>query len=690
MPVVATPAATAGVLLELDPASESTGTPLILADGEQTHLLQWDFPEPEEDPLSVESRDMEGSRPVHNRHKARTGTIVLRAIGIGAAPHEACDAIVTAIEHKVQKIRAEGGTLKATVPSGKEFVLDLHSGGQAVTLDKRWVDNARCQITLTFGARPYWRNEPIQLADHSETNLGVCIFTESGIKGSVPGDIKIVVDDDDGEAQRLVILGIQSRHYSADATAALHYECESRTALGGSATAAGPAGASGSGSNVMRQTGLFTAPQAIMSTQGPGGGAHLSHVGGFRWWQRLYVPVSNGGTVTVALEWGAGDFQRTEQNAPVVLPSAALGTWVLVDLGTVQLSKVTQGTQQWEGRVMASSTSPGDDIDLDRFLLVPYDEGYCEVGAPYFYRPGVIVARDAFTGRTAGAALNGTSAALGGTWSTSGATTDFIAADNVPETGDETVTRSTSSDAHPGRQALAGATTYTDAEAGVDFYSTPDTGAPRHQVVVRYVDASNFLRAEVSATNQQLLIRQRVAGVDTLLGVADTSNVRLAWHTVRVVAFASGHCRAQLLKGNSIIAEVAGTSAELATGGALATGKVGFGDYNPISTVARHYRDFYGAVPPAEPLSIAPNRSLEIRSNGAGRQDAGGTLWVDVPIEGFYPRVPPAWLEGRAARFLVANCRGPKLATAVYADGGIDDLSARVTYVPRTLNLPEA
>lgn len=523
--------------------------------------------------------------------------------------------------------------------------------------------------------------------------MGVLIETKSGIKGSVPGLLRMVIDDDSGHAQRLVILGLQSRHYSTNATAALLYECESRTALGGSATAAGPSGASGSGSNVMRQTDLFTAPQAIMSTQASGGGAHLSHVGSFRWWQRLYVPFSNSGSVTVALEWGEGDFQRTTQNASVEIPSTAHGSWVLVDLGTVQLTKVAQGTQRWEGRVMASSTVVGDDIDLDRFLLVPFDEGYCEMPAPYSYRPGVLVARDAFTGKTAGSNLGGTAAPLGGSWATSGVTTDFQFADGPGS--EESVSRATVADAGF-RYAVLGSTSFTDMETGAGIYLAGTSypvlggGLPILGVIARWVDANNLLQFYYYSGSVRLIatVAGSTVASDSMGYVLEGST----HYALRLVVWASGHAIGTLLDDSgATLATCELQHSSLATGGALDDGKPGILDLEGSATAStRYYDDIYVATPPAEPLSIAPSRSLEIRSDGASRQDAGGTLWMDVPIEGFYPRVPPAWLEGRSTRFVVATSRGPKLGRSVWADPADDALSMAMWYTPRSLNLPEA
>ena len=101
--------------------------------------------------------------------------------------------------------------------------------------------------------------------------------------------------------------GVQSRFYSSSANAALFYEGEGRTAMGGSATAVGPTGASGAGSNVMRNTALLASYQAILSTQATGAAPPSTHriVSRVR---AVQVPTTNTGEVTVALEWAEGDF----------------------------------------------------------------------------------------------------------------------------------------------------------------------------------------------------------------------------------------------------------------------------------------------------------------------------------------------------------------------------------------------
>ena len=100
--------------------------------------------------------------------------------------------------------------------------------------------------------KPLGRGPEVDLGDNTETTLPWLVFTEASVPGTWPGRGRLVIDNDSSTAQAWVIWGIQSRYYSAAASAALAWQAESLTALSGSATNAGPAGASGA--SVMRNT----------------------------------------------------------------------------------------------------------------------------------------------------------------------------------------------------------------------------------------------------------------------------------------------------------------------------------------------------------------------------------------------------------------------------------------------------
>jgi hypothetical protein len=243
--------------------------------------------------------------------------------------------------------------------------------------------------------------------------------------------------------------------------------------------------------------------------------------------------------------------------------------------------------------------------------------------------------------------------------------------------------------------AILGTTNYADVEVAVSYRGSAEIGGSRHHgVIARYVDSSNYLRLSHQSTTSvgDVWLEIVVGGAATQILEMGSAMTVDTWFRLRLVVFASGFGIATWLDANGAVLDSKQFQhAALATGGALATGKVGIIDRNGSAFAStRYYDDFAAATPPAEPLAVAPSRSLEIRSGGAIRQSTDGTLWVPAQLEGFYPRVPPAWAEGRTLRVLVATCRGPKLADSVWADPGIDDLSARLTYTPLSLNLPEA
>lgn len=220
------------------------------------------------------------------------------------------------------------------------------------------------------------------------------------------------------------------------------------------------------------------------------------------------------------------------------------------------------------------------------------------------YSPGVLVGHDDFTGIAAGTALNGRVAPSGGTWATSGAATDFTAADG-PNAGQESMSRATAADTGVGRLAVLGATNYADIEVGVTIQFPRGAGDPvmpgaeeeavvQQGAVARYVDANNYLVTELYSHTDftALRVMSVVAGVSTV--VAQREVGRQTASKLRLVVMAGGGFTADLLTlGGGTIATVSGSRTELVAGGALATGKPGFRDYSSSSTATtRYYDDF--------------------------------------------------------------------------------------------------
>jgi hypothetical protein len=670
-------------ILEIDAAGSNIdgtnpGAALTITTGNYG-LLSLISPAPPAKVQWASSVDTEGSLAAAVGHENRTITISLDVTGQTA---------LTNLTQKIGKLHREGGTLKHTGSAGTVVIADIPATADfEPAYDHLRLLGGVTTVTFTLPARPYLRGPEVELGtDTVETTLPYLVKTVTGPAGDWYALGRLVIDNDQAVDQWSMLWGIQSRYYDAGASAALFYEAESRTALGGSATAAGPSGASGAGSNVMRNTDITTSYQAILSTQASGGGAHLSHIGSFRVYARMQAPTTNTGTVTVALSWAEGEFRKYTTNPSVDL--AYEGVWLLADLGLVTLSKVTKGTQQWEGRIIAKSTgvkaggTTSDDLDIDYLLLIPVDEGSGVVsGVDQLPTNLSFVAWDDFTGTTAGNVLNARVAPLGGTWATSGAATDIVFADAAGVFSGEHVTRSASGI----RYAILGATNYTNVAVGLTF--DPDEAG---EVVARWTDASNHLiglcrpiSGPGSLLYSRLEISKMIAGAETLLRQSATFVRSPTTASIRLVVSASGRAVLWLLDANdNVVGRIGVYDATLATAGTLATGKPGFADGG---TGARHDDDFWVAVPSPD-SAISASQSIEVRSDGVIREDPGGTIWSDVSsYVGDYLAIPPTAQEGRTARVIVKTVRDDPSVS----DGAIDDLSARLFATPRFLTIPD-
>jgi hypothetical protein len=458
----------------------------------------------------------------------------------------------------------------------------------------------------------------------------------------------------------------------------------------------------------MRNTALSRDYFAILSTQATGGGAHMSHIGSFKVFARVQTPTTNSGDVTLAWEWGEGDFQRYSRNTATTIDQVKQGTWQIVDLGSVSLTKTTSGTQQWEGRLLAKSDQGGDDIDVDWLMLVPVDEGYGEASAiERFGTPSTFSIRDDFIGTTSGGSLNARALPTGtGSWTTSGATTDYTFADNSEATDGEVVQRATTSDVGF-RFARAGSATFTRMDASLRFKMDSATGGALSGMLLKYVDANNFAGIYItraSSNHVSVTLYTYVATVPyTLTLDADSfGSSSWPWVNLYVRLVADGTIRywltvddsASTLDGQTVFSsdDAVGfggvVRSELASGGALAAGTVGIFDSNIGATANTRRFDNFRVWVPGKDAAMFATQSIEVRSDRVVRENAAGTLWTTVSrYVGDYLRVPPAGSEGRTSRLILKASRG---VPGEGNDSGIDDVSARLLVTPRYLEVPEA
>lgn len=536
-----------------------------------------------------------------------------------------------------------------------------------------------------------WRYDDFRIEPwaKSETTLPAAIGVHRGLPGDAPGLGRLEIVNDASADQWHVVWGMESRYYSSAATAALFYQAESLLAQGGSSAAAV---ASASGGTVMRNTALSTSYQSIVSGR-EGGTAYFTHQGDYEVWGRFMASASNVGTVSVALEWSHGDFRRFTRNGDVTIDPALEGQWARRSLGLVHLPRPVTGDQRWEPRILAKSTTAGDDVDVDYLFLVPVTEGSgVASAAPSIATPTTFSARDEFD--QAPGALAGKTAAVGGNWANNGANADFAVAST---TAQRTATSDSGREIDTVPVTLAAVVT----QADLKFSAFNSALSVQYQgVTARYVDATNyaygamFHHTDGGSPVAFVVIGQEVAGAGSVLASAAIPVPNTdAWYTLRFAIDATGRAWLWFFPrgGQPGAATVEAHSTALATGGALDDGYSGLYDYNVgAATITRSYDNFWATpltTTIAADAAIFAGQSMQVRHNAVVREDSGGSVWArPASYEGDHARPLPAGVEARALRTIVAVHRNDP---GTMADTAIDDLSYRWHYTPRWVSVPQ-
>lgn len=697
MPIVVTESSAASqVGLILNPTSDGFAAELNIGDGAVYKPKGLAFPPPNPSPAYASSYDTEGSVSSDEAHyENREIVISLWVFGSSAGGLELA---LNDLYRMVGQVNREGGVLEFTTANGTVCYFDLEREGAAtVAFDPLYTSKHFVEVECRFVARPFWRGAEVDLGTTSETSLPVVVLTESGIDGDVPALGRLVVTDTEsgGKDRWTVIVGGQSRYYSADATAALFYQAEDLTPLGTSTDTAGATGASGT--NVIRNTDLTTTYQAVLKSEIDATNAALTHKGTFRVWARLYRPTGNAGAVSVKLEWAVGDFTRTARNDDNVVAYGVddrEGVFTWANLGIVSIDPAFT---RWEFRLLAKSDVVGDELDADCFVLIPTEVTYGEWSAKVrFENPSSYSDRDEF-GQSAGA-LAGKTSSGGQTWAGAGDADDF----SVETTG-KTAQRTAVSDDDSviGRFAVSGVAGFAAQVAQVDFKtSSTDTSGGNQLiqgVLARYTDTNNWLRAAVvynstSTTGMWFVVQKVVGGVNTLIREEEAPLIDAGtWSSVRLQVDASGRWYAWFLEqGTPTPSEPTfrGYDAALATGGGLASGKPGFSDVRfSAAAVTRNYDNFM-AFAPTPNAAIFAGQTFTLDHKSATREDSGGSFPSPVAYpNGRFLKVPASGPEGRSTRLVVLP-----LANDPYTIGdaaAVHDTSAQLFVTPRGLVIPE-
>jgi hypothetical protein len=506
-----------------------------------------------------------------------------------------------------------------------------------------------------------------------------------GVGGELPARARLVLTETSGQDLHGLLWGVRSRNYSSAATGRLSYEAEALTPI---APAVSAANASASNGNEVVISAVAKDWTAVLSTDLAGTGS-LDHVGSYRVWAR----VRTAATVLapkVRLAWDVGDLLQPIANDLVRLPLAT--DYWMADLGEIRLNPAPIGTHRWQGVIQVADTDGGA-FGIDKLLLQPLDEAAGRLSVSSALTVGMTgySARDEFD-QTAGA-LTAKTLPVGGTWTYATGDTDDFTVDAT----NHRAQRSTTSDT-AARLMYASTPSLAAVAIQVDFFhQVPLLGGNQEAwLFFRYVDASNYGFVRMTwgvGSGSYVVLGRVVGGAATNLAIPTVAaDHRNAWWTLRAMVTAKGYMYVWAFpQGSTPPSKPAGSRTDAAatipfgTGGAMASGRVGFGDYNDSSAVTRLYDNFLAWVPDVDAVLFA-NRGAELRHDGMFREAPGGANYAPIAVTGDLLRLPPAGLEGRTAEVFLRPSSGD---FDQGADTPLSNIQAQMRYRPSYLFVPE-
>lgn len=282
----------------------------------------------------------------------------------------------------------------------------------------------------------------------------------------------------------------------------------------------------------------------------------------------------------------------------------------------------------------------------------------------------------------------------GQTWATSGDAVDITVDEST-----HIAKRSEVSDAdiNTGRYAVAGTIVLTDTVVGLKVKrGTLLTGASeriRGGPFARYIDNNNWLffgpdvEAPSAPVTDRLRLVKRVAGVITeLQKITIPSSTDYRFVYLQVDAKGRYFCWGALLESGIPRLLAAGQDADLATGGTLASGKVGFMDAKTGALANQRIYDQFVAWAPAADAVIFTGLSLELTDEICRRASPAGGVWTELIPEGDYLQLDPAGAEGRKNRLLfIASPNDPETMGV----GAAKKVKVEIYATPRYRSVPD-
>jgi hypothetical protein len=303
-----------------------------------------------------------GEVPVDFRWPNRQITIPLVFVNRGTISGQVARARLQA---KLALFQREGGWIKRVTNSGGTVYADVVDGAFHATSAPGYASkrDEDYEASATLSLIPEFYGNEITLGDHVTTTADELVFTETTVRGDVPGRVRVVIDNDQASAQTSLIYGFRARNHDSATTAKLAWEAETLTNQG---TAVDQVLAGASGGTVVRNGAVSTTAEDIVGSTG------FTHKGHYRVFARAYT--TSPGTLWASWRYSVDGGANYVVNDEVRVTPGGAGVFQVLDLGQIDIRKPPVGTGLWTGYARGRGALGIEDLRYDKIWFVPADE----------------------------------------------------------------------------------------------------------------------------------------------------------------------------------------------------------------------------------------------------------------------------------------------------------------------------
>lgn len=559
------------------------------------------------------------------------------------------------LQMKVGILQKKGGWVRRDFDPSGQFATSVGAivYGAALGGIQGWMfthRQAANEITLTLTIGPYfYGTKELETETFQEKVQRALIYKVAKYKGTAPGIKRVSITNLGTHNWLSTVGGWESEDYSAANTAALHY-------LGKELTKLGKSTISGNG---IRRSGVTKNWIAMLHSKITAAG-QMSHIGN----RKMLFRVEGTEKVELRLEYRVLSAPFWTINDPVVISAGAS----IIDLGIARLEEATLGGQMWEFRVAinkGASETFSEAIVLD---VWPFPtEQYAKVASPpHYVTPAVINNEDAF--EQAAGALNGK--VLGdasATWETKGEGEDYKVTETTPPHALVRVT----TEANGTKIARPGPAAYPIIACQCDVYIN------ERPPEVSIGSLGGFIFAGIGYSNLETgngfgrWFNWQGSGVggkangpyeDYLLFFGRFYKVQWTpgtWYTFTYFAIGAQYAVGWIQPRGSTapLGPPEFISSITTPEGSPTIWDNGVGFAQAKNNAYRAYDNFRAWVPDLNAVAFA-GKGLELRSDGAFRQDSVENAWGKLVPDGFLPTAVPSLLESVPTRGIILPSQG--------------------------------